>query len=582
MTEPDHPTDRPMKPADDEAPPRIAFVVDWLEDSYQTSVLAGAAEVARERGANLVALLGGVIGSPHAHGIRRNKLYELLSPASYDGVIVMTGTIANAHGVDVMSELCPDFPRHRICNIAIQVPGSPAVLIDNTRGMRRLIDHMIRAHGHRKLAFIRGPESNPEAEARYAAYRDVLAAHRIPLDDNLVVQGDFLREAGARAVATLFDERGLGADDIDAILAADDLMALATLEELGRRNISVPSDIAVTGFDDVEEARYATPPLSSVRQPLFEQGAEAMRLVLEGQAGEANPLPLILDTTCQYRRSCGCTAEEPGLLTERPRIDARLSLPASLVRRKDLIVAEMSRFGHGAFTLPNPDWSEDLFRALLRSLDDEAAAFRTSFDAFLHEILLADGEVAIAQDLLTALRKQMLVCAGEEPEQIRQVETRIHDARLLASDAVERAQAKRRLESERLLRVLADVSFHLCNCSSEAVLADLIELHLPRLGIQTCYISGPLRPEKGKGQLLAALRDGKRCKASLYANFQATDLLPHGHEQPGDCLVVEPLCDDQAQYGFAVFRLGEIDGFMYEIVRRLLTAAVSRSHHLPH
>ncbi len=142
----------------------------------------------------------------------------------------MTGTIANAHGVDVMERLCPDFPKSRVCNIAIEVPGSPSVLIDNTRGMRRLVEHMIRVHGHRRIAFVRGPESNPEAEARYAAYRDVLAAHHLPLDENLIVQGDFLREAGARAVQTLFDDRDLSPSDIDAIIAADDLMALATLE----------------------------------------------------------------------------------------------------------------------------------------------------------------------------------------------------------------------------------------------------------------------------------------------------------------------------------------------------------------
>ncbi len=68
MTRPDLPTDRPAEIGESELPPRIAFVVDWLEDSYQTTVLAGAAEVARERGVTLVALLGGVIGATHAHG----------------------------------------------------------------------------------------------------------------------------------------------------------------------------------------------------------------------------------------------------------------------------------------------------------------------------------------------------------------------------------------------------------------------------------------------------------------------------------------------------------------------------------
>src|SRR5690606_10200954 len=83
------------------APVRIGFIVDWLEDTYQGTVLRGAAQAARSRGASLVVIPGGVLGGPGRNGIVRNQLYELLTPRRYDGLVAMTGTLGNHLGEDV-------------------------------------------------------------------------------------------------------------------------------------------------------------------------------------------------------------------------------------------------------------------------------------------------------------------------------------------------------------------------------------------------------------------------------------------------------------------------------------------------
>ncbi len=302
-----------------------------------------------------------------------------------------------------------------------------------------------------------------------------------------------------------------------------------------------------------------------------------MQLVLGALTTEPSSMPLVLDTICCFRRSCGCTAEDPGFLTERPKVDSRLSLVASVERRRELIIAEISRTAHGSFTLSDTRWAEYLFDALVDTFNGREMAFRDAYDALLHEIIETGGEVAAGQSLISALRRQLSVCAGDEPSQIRQVESLLHDARVLTSDAVERAQARRRIHTEQALRVLTDVSFHMCNASHATRLHDLIAEQLPRLGVQTCFVSRPFQGTSTNAELIAALKDGVRCQSILDARFLATDLLPPGHFPRGECLVVEPLCDAENQYGFAVLRLGEVEGFMYEVVRRLVTVAASRS-----
>src|SRR5262249_54960645 len=119
----------------------------------------------------------------------------------------------------------------------------------------------------------------------------------------LVCEGTFLPSAGAAAIRTLLDERQT---DFDAVVAANDYMALAAMAALQERNIQVPSDVAVVGFDDLEDSRYATPPLTTVRQPLHQQGEAALELVLAQLEGKHVAAQTISATELVTRHSCGC------------------------------------------------------------------------------------------------------------------------------------------------------------------------------------------------------------------------------------------------------------------------------------
>ncbi len=92
-------------------------------------------------------------------------------------------------------------------SVGLPLPGIPSVLVGNYQGMRDAVEHLIEVHGFRRIAFIRGPLGNLEEEERYRAYCDALADHGIPLDENLVVFGDWYYPSGAAAIGVLLDER---------------------------------------------------------------------------------------------------------------------------------------------------------------------------------------------------------------------------------------------------------------------------------------------------------------------------------------------------------------------------------------
>lgn len=559
-------------------PLRIGFVVDWLSDSYQNSLLDGVREIAEQRGVSLVALPGGVVGAQHSHGARRNHLFRLIDPSHYDGLLLLTGTLGNARVGDVRDVVCPHFAPEKVCSVAISLPGSSSVLIDNASGVSEAVTHLIKKHGATRIGFVRGPASNAEAEIRFDAYKATLAAHGIPIREELIVQGDFRREAGTEAVRILLDQRKLPVSEIDALVSADDSMALAIVEELRQRKLKIPADVAVVGFDDVEEAKYSNPPLTSVRQPLREQGRRAMQALLSVLSNDSAPETFTLETACSFRRSCGCLPEDEQHLSDRPQAAARMmDLEASLIARRDLVLAEMSRAARGAFSGPGRGWEVRLFNALQDEFRGQLGSFRSAFDQLLEQVLATDGDVSAGNALISALRKQLTLSAANSPEHLRRIESLLHDARSLTSNIVERAEAQNRISIQRQARLLTDASTEMLSSLNVEELANSMAQELPRLGIQSATVCayGPGDPT----QALVIAGFGRfgvvhRTETSEY--FPASMLLPEALDsgQKQQFLVVEPLQKGDEPLGFVVLEMAQLDGYVYEVLGRVLGTAL--------
>jgi DNA-binding LacI/PurR family transcriptional regulator len=196
--------------------PRIGVLVDSLRKTYQTTILAGISEIAYRRDVDIVVFAGGVLGAPRSDGINRNFVFELCDKRSLDGVIILGGALGNSLGPSSVADLCARLAPLPLASVAIAPPGVPGLLVDETPGMRQSLEHLIVRHGCRRIAFIRGPAVNAEAEHRYAIYRAVLEERGLELDPNLVCDGTFEKAAGEAAVELLVDERKVQFDGLAA------------------------------------------------------------------------------------------------------------------------------------------------------------------------------------------------------------------------------------------------------------------------------------------------------------------------------------------------------------------------------
>jgi DNA-binding LacI/PurR family transcriptional regulator len=171
----------------------------------------------------------------------------------------------------------------------------PYVGVDNVGGATAATRHLLTS-GRKRIATIAGPQDMVGGLDRLAGYRAALRGSR---SRSTMAAGDFTRESGVAAMRQLLEDDSR----LDAVFVASDLMAdgaMRTLRQTGRR---VPDDVAIVGFDDIEIARYTEPPLTTVRQPILEVGAEMVRQILRLAAGKEIEPAVVLPTEFILRES---------------------------------------------------------------------------------------------------------------------------------------------------------------------------------------------------------------------------------------------------------------------------------------
>jgi LacI family transcriptional regulator len=222
--------------------------------------------------------------SGHWNAAEEARCIEVLRSRRVDGVIVLTGRLSD----QTLRGYAKSLPVV-VTGRSLKAPGLYALDFDNFEGAR-LATHQLLTLGHRRIAFIAGDPRHPDATERQRGYRAALEAAGLRFNPALVMPGKFLEECGLMAVERLLDSR----EPFTAIFAANDQMAFGAALALHRRALRVPDDVSLVGFDDLAGAVYSIPPLSSVRQPVYEIGrlaATAMMQLLAGQKPTAKIPP---------------------------------------------------------------------------------------------------------------------------------------------------------------------------------------------------------------------------------------------------------------------------------------------------
>jgi LacI family transcriptional regulator len=243
--------------------------------AYATQVIEGVVHACEEAGASVVVSQLGEdrlpAGSPEGWARR-------LASSGRAGVIVVTGALTSAH-IDALA--LTEVPLVVLDPMSLPRVEVTSVGSTNFAGGLAVTQHLL-ALGHRRIGYVGGPPGSGCNQARLHGYRAALENAGITADPALVHNEHFRYDVGVRAGARLLDLP----DPPTAVIGGSDTIALGVVEAARMRGVRVPTELSVTGFDDTELARMASPPLTVVRQPLREMGRVAVKTVLQMAAGE--------------------------------------------------------------------------------------------------------------------------------------------------------------------------------------------------------------------------------------------------------------------------------------------------------
>ncbi len=269
----------------------LGVLLPDLHGEFFSEIIRGIDHAARKEQYQIV------LSSSHADA------GELVSAARtlrgrIDGLIAMAPNKGSAQAIE-------DFTKHFpvvLLNPGPQVKSCGAISVANGEGAYAMVSHLVKL-GHRRIAILKGPAGNVDAEERLRGYRKALAEGGGEISPSLEIDGDFSQLSGYESACEIIRREPRPT----AVFAANDYMAIGLISALSERGVRVPRDMAVTGFDDIELARYLSPPLTTVRVDAYGLGERAVIQWLEAvrSNGASRPKQEVLPTTLVVRTSCG-------------------------------------------------------------------------------------------------------------------------------------------------------------------------------------------------------------------------------------------------------------------------------------
>jgi diguanylate cyclase (GGDEF)-like protein len=559
---------------------RIGVQTARLEYGYGVKLWQGAIARAEELDIDVILFPGRNLEAPHGFDYQYNRVFALMTKENLDALVLATTLVSNYVDEPALLNFCSRFEGLPLVSIGIQIPGVPSVLIDNRSGVRDLVRHFAADHGARRIAFVKGPENNWEATERFSAYREELENQGIPFDESLTARGDFTPYSVPRAIEDILGECGKRPD---AVLFANDEMAIKGMQILRGKGISVPDSIAVAGFDDIMEASTQATPLTTVSQPQFEMGRLALQMAWDASNGKDVPETTVLATRPIIRSSCGCLihriedleALERGVFSppREPRASPdRLAIALSafgawaeegvkaVQERKGPIADALGRLCSLCDRNADGDGKREFISWLDGTLREEGRAGKDPADWQLILPVLEDTIVRTLADTMDAERLHRLVRAGL-----------VFTAEMAI---IRKSDANYRENGVHL--ALREVQYGLSSIMHVDDLSSVLRFQLPRLGVSTFLLSqyetewihAPNTPWAIHERLkfLTGSIDGEELRGMGAAAYSSDALIPPSASLGKDrrTLAVFPLFFRESHLGTILFEVDYANGFVYE------------------
>ncbi|MBO4864598.1 MAG: GGDEF domain-containing protein [Eubacterium sp.] len=285
--------------------PNIGFFTCHLDNDYAFEICKGVEYAAEEADVNLTIFPGMYLNAFYndpdnaKYDYQYNSIFYYANKNSLDALIISIGSIGSFLSTEDKKSFLESFDIP-ILTIEAEIPGYPYLYTEGVTGMKGVVEHLIRDHGCTEIGFVSGRLENADALERFNVYKAVLEENNIPYDEKKVAYGNF-SEFTEDIVTELLDNN----PDIQAIVFANDTMAIGGYNAIRKKGLVIGRDIFVTGYDNTSTSLSLSPPLTTVDTRIMDLGYNAIYQAIE-LIENGTTTKTLLHSHLVKRLSCGC------------------------------------------------------------------------------------------------------------------------------------------------------------------------------------------------------------------------------------------------------------------------------------
>lgn len=284
---------------------RIAVLTNGWSCEFLSEVFEGIRKAAEADGTDIFIFLNYHLPAGVNSTVRSlMHLFNLFDPKEFDGAIVLANTFNTAEEIDTIKEILAKDPIPTV-STALHIPNAALIDTDNYDGAHELAKHIVEHHNAKDIIFIGGYEGNEESAIRRKALEDVLEEHGLSIRETIYCNFDFYMST--HKIQDWIDN---GNKLPDAFVCANDHMALGLISGLYQKGIIVPKDVIVTGYDDILDARFSYPSVSTVSRKLEELGTQTYKELIRQEEDPDPSRKITLQSHFVPTESCGCPASK--------------------------------------------------------------------------------------------------------------------------------------------------------------------------------------------------------------------------------------------------------------------------------
>lgn len=281
----------------------IGIILFDITSYYQQQLVHTLSKTASKRGYNLLTFSAFTIyGSDTKNAAGEYNILHLIPYEQLDALIVCHDTFNSNEAVEELWKLVTERCQAPIISIRKKVNGCYNILVEDTDAIPAFVRHFHDVHHFDRIAFMSGPYNHPDAIFRLEKYKEAMAELGLDCPEEYIFEGNFWKDCALDASKHFMSLKKRP----QAIVCANDYMALSLCKELTLQGYSVPQDVAISGFDDVRDARANVPPLTTCSVSIPDMAKKAMETIDTLLNGKEAPACTFVPTKIIIRNSCGC------------------------------------------------------------------------------------------------------------------------------------------------------------------------------------------------------------------------------------------------------------------------------------